>query len=573
MGPVSNSMGGLPPWLLALIQQGMGGGGDSGDAGDAGDEGAPEEAGGGSPYDGGIGNLPKKPVPTTPPFLPGRIPGFGTPPTPIVPGPAPAPQQAPTPAPQQGGLRSRIGDMLQSGIDAAATPNVAYGGPVDIMRGLQSADVQRRNRALQQMQLERQRQQDELVRRNTESEIAARGENTETLRQQREATAAQRQELAQPRHGQIQIDAAYAKENLPWLRPDPDGTYWVSKEVANTLSKPEKPDKTPKPSIVPPGATVVDENGKVLFTAPPKDTKEPPNVTEAQLAWMAEHDPDPQVRKDSKAALKGLASTKRESTVIRVNEGQQEKISENRAINQAFNDAGGDWNKVLDNVRAGKYPDYGSQIADHAQKMAKLPSDSARRVASADATVDQVKEAIDAVKRFTTAHPDLVGPAINPTNPMQSHPLNALTRRAVTAAGAEPADIGEVDTALESALALQPGQHNFRSQSALDNFKKAAGVDPRTGKADGSRGWLVNPDKVISALQGISDFNQKLKRDIISTTSGGTPATGGHPAGRKASPAAALPPEAKAKLKEGVHTTFANGQTWMLQGGQPVQVQ
>jgi hypothetical protein len=33
-----------------------------------------------------------------------------------------------------------------------------------------------------------------------------------------------------------------------------------------------------------------------------------------------------------------------------------------------------------------------------------------------------------------------------------------------------------------------------------------------------------------------------------------------------------LPPAAVQQLKEGVHTTFANGQTWMLQNGKPVQV-
>jgi hypothetical protein len=38
-------------------------------------------------------------------------------------------------------------------------------------------------------------------------------------------------------------------------------------------------------------------------------------------------------------------------------------------------------------------------------------------------------------------------------------------------------------------------------------------------------------------------------------------------------PAAQLPPEAVSQLKEGIHTTFANGQTWTLQQGKPVQVQ
>jgi hypothetical protein len=37
--------------------------------------------------------------------------------------------------------------------------------------------------------------------------------------------------------------------------------------------------------------------------------------------------------------------------------------------------------------------------------------------------------------------------------------------------------------------------------------------------------------------------------------------------------AAQLPAEARAQLKEGIHTTFGNGQTWTLQNGNPVQVQ
>jgi hypothetical protein len=62
------------------------------------------------------------------------------------------------------------------------------------------------------------------------------------------------------------------------------------------------------------------------------------------------------------------------------------------------------------------------------------------------------------------------------------------------------------------------------------------------------------------------------------------PAPGQRAAGAIAPPAPAgkpipalgggvLPPEARAKLREGVVTKFANGQTWTLTGGQPVQVQ
>jgi len=60
--------------------------------------------------------------------------------------------------------------------------------------------------------------------------------------------------------------------------------------------------------------------------------------------------------------------------------------------------------------------------------------------------------------------------------------------------------------------------------------------------------------------------------------SGGKPASerrGGAPgAGRRAGDknAATLPASAAAKLKEGVNTTFGNGQVWTLQKGKPVQV-
>lgn len=45
------------------------------------------------------------------------------------------------------------------------------------------------------------------------------------------------------------------------------------------------------------------------------------------------------------------------------------------------------------------------------------------------------------------------------------------------------------------------------------------------------------------------------------------------PPGPPAVAGGTLPPQARSALKEGVKTTFKNGQTWTLQGGQPVQVQ
>jgi hypothetical protein len=44
------------------------------------------------------------------------------------------------------------------------------------------------------------------------------------------------------------------------------------------------------------------------------------------------------------------------------------------------------------------------------------------------------------------------------------------------------------------------------------------------------------------------------------------------PQARPATPAASLPPAARAALKEGQNVTFGNGQTWTLRNGQPVRL-
>jgi hypothetical protein len=85
---------------------------------------------------------------------------------------------------------------------------------------------------------------------------------------QKEAVAEWRHAQAEPHRGQQEIDPQYAQENMPWLKPDANGQFWVDKAVANTLSK---PDKAASLKVVPAGSTVVDESGKVLYTAPAKD--------------------------------------------------------------------------------------------------------------------------------------------------------------------------------------------------------------------------------------------------------------------------------------------------------------
>lgn len=102
----------------------------------------------------------------------------------------------------------------------------------------------------------------------TTGKIQEQEENTEALALQRREKAGQLKTQADPHYNKQQIPEAYAKENVPWLMPDAKGEYWVDKSIANTLTKPEKAEK---PIVVPAGSTVVDDTGKVLFTAPAKD--------------------------------------------------------------------------------------------------------------------------------------------------------------------------------------------------------------------------------------------------------------------------------------------------------------
>ena len=144
---------------------------------------------------------------------------------------------------------------------------------------------------------------------------------------------------------------------------------------------------------------------------------------------------------------------------------------------------------------------------DHAHaKMLALPPAVQKQVTAAETTGDMAKKASDAIDAFVKAHPDLVGG-------VAEHPINAGKRKMETWAGTEPADIGDVDTALASVAALQPGQHNFRSIQALEEFKRNLGIDPRTGKPDGSRAWLINPEKAKQGLKAVAEFNQKRQRE------------------------------------------------------------
>lgn len=201
------------------------------------------------------------------------------------------------------------------------------------------------------------------------------------------------------------------------------------------------------------------------------------------------------------------------------NMAAEDKAAAAAAIRSAFQSAGGDWQKVIDAERSNP-SQYGSDIVDHATKMLTLPPAIQTKVNAADTTADMAAKGIQQIKDFVAAHPDIVGS-------VTEHPLAAGKRKVETWAGTEPADIGAVDTALASVAALQPGQHGFRSQQALEEFKKNLGIDPRTGKPDGSRAWLINPEKAIAGLQAVSDFNQSLKNNVLKNAGRGGGAQSG----------------------------------------------
>lgn len=224
-------------------------------------------------------------------------------------------------------------------------------------------------------------------------------------------------------------------------------------------------------------------------------------------------DPTKWTKEDAAAVNRQIAS-QHQALHVTVNSDKKNLQS---AINDAYRAAGGDWQKVADNARAGNVePAFAADIAEHAEKLLKLPPTQQTKVTAADTTIDTAQKAIAAIDAFTKAHPNLTGSVLD-------HPMNAGVRKLETWSGTEPADIGAVDTLLESVAALQPGQHGFRSAEAAENFKKSLGIDPRTGKSDGSRAWLINPQKAIEGIKQLADFNTNL-RDNTLKNAGRTPA-------------------------------------------------
>jgi hypothetical protein len=140
---------------------------------------------------------------------------------------------------------------------------------------------------------------------------------------QKEAVAEWRHAQAEPHKGQQEIDPQYAQQNMPWLKPDANGQFWVDKAVANTLSK---PDKAAALHVVPAGSSVVDENGKLLFSAPEKPEK-PAGTFEKDFlpGWAQQHG----------KTIDQLQGTERQRALQDFNASQADKDPEMRAARLA----------------------------------------------------------------------------------------------------------------------------------------------------------------------------------------------------------------------------------------------
>lgn len=305
------------------------------------------------------------------------------------------------------------------------------------------------------------------------------------------------------------------------LREQPRGTRQVRLTPEGAAAAKTAGEKTEQvPDLVAthlglPSGTMTTPAGLEKYSALYVKSLEAKNPTDVSLAMQA-------AKGDPAKALELLAQTRREGKIVAPNPAREEKAAIGAAVRKAYQDSGGDWNKVLEAARSMQYGDYSSDVAGHATKMLQLPPTQQTKVTAADTTIDTAKRAIEGIDAFVRAHPNLIGSGL-------THPINGLVRSFETHTGTEPAEIGSVDQLLESVSALQPGQHGFRSSEAVENFKKSLGIDPRTGKPDGSRAWLINPDKAKNSITELMNFNQSLRDNTLKNAGKGLSTTPGDP--------------------------------------------
>lgn len=77
--------------------------------------------------------------------------------------------------------------------------------------------------------------------------------------------------------------------------------------------------------------------------------------------------------------------------------------------------------------------------------------------------------------------------------------------------------------------------------------------------------YVAIVDQLRKEAQAALAAAHDVQQDVTGMPGKSAPTTGGYGA-------PTLPPEARARLREGAETTFGNGQVWTLRGGQPVRV-
>lgn len=203
-----------------------------------------------------------------------RLPGMGAPGMPSISN-QPNAQTGAMPPRGGGGWGSKIADLVSGAVAGGATPNVAGGGATDVLRAMQAAGDDSRQRSLLNYNMGRQTSQDDLHRRQVESQI-----------KENEAQAEYRKQLGERERNRFKIlpngtvmdtyTGTVTQEAKPLAvkiqeYTEAGFTPEQARELAATgkVSPAAKPTPEPRPVLVPPGATAVDASGKVLFTAPP----------------------------------------------------------------------------------------------------------------------------------------------------------------------------------------------------------------------------------------------------------------------------------------------------------------
>lgn len=167
----------------------------------------------------------------------------------------------------------------------------------------------------------------------------------------------------------------------------------------------------------------------------------------------------------------------------------------------------------------------------------------------------------------------------------QTHSLTGQNRPAQVGAdgleappsGGEDGDGGGLSSSLQSLVFRQAaGLYGGTFDPVTGNLtgldaKKTAKVQDVAARA--SRLMLTDPS--LSAAEAVQEASQA---DVAPAVAPPAPAPSRPPTrGRQSVPrpeeSTTLPPAAVSQLKEGIRTTFKNGQVWTMRGGQPVRLQ